>query len=123
MKNKLRESLEDVLQSTSESLFPAEMGSKKVGINSCDCQGDTPLHILISRGNVAGALLVIESGANVDAVGDMGETPLHLAVRSKNYNLIAALINKGANRNIVSEFGKSPVDEAKEIGIKLNLVV
>ena len=82
--------------------------------------GDTPLHVLITRGNTAGSLLLIEHGANVNAIGDMGETPLHLAIRRKDLTVISALLNKNANINIVSEFGKTAFEEAKENGIKLH---
>jgi ankyrin repeat protein len=120
MKVKIRQTLHEVLQSTSESLFPAEMGKKVIDINTTDCEGDTPLHVLISRGNTAGALLLIENGANINAVGDMGETPLHLAIRRKDLKIISALLNNNAKTNIVSEFGKSASQEAIEIGIKLS---
>ena len=47
--------LEEVLLSTSEHLFPDQLGEAKVTIDSADCDGDTPLHVLIWRGDVEGA--------------------------------------------------------------------
>ncbi len=122
MKPKLRQTLQEVLQSTSEVLFPHEMGNKIIEVNSVDCMGDTPLHVLINRGNTAGSLLLIENGANINAIGDMGETPLHIAIRKKDLTVIGALVNKNAKINIVSEFGKTAAELAKENGIKLHSI-
>ena len=49
--------------------------------------------------------MLIESGANVNAIGDMGETPLHIAIRKDNRAIVRALIEAGAETNGVSEFG------------------
>ena len=73
--------LNEVLRSKSDNLFPAELGEAPVYIDSTDCDGDTPLHVLIWRGDTDGALLLIKHGAPINAIGDMGETPLHIAIR------------------------------------------
>ena len=111
--------LNEVLQSTSDCLYPAEIGEAKVDIESTDCDGDTPLHVLIWRGDTAGALKLIENGAPIDAVGDMGETPLHAAISKKDMKVIDALIKAGAKTDIVSEFGKTALDRASDEGITL----
>ncbi len=65
--------------------------------------------------------MLIENGANVDAVGDMGETPLHVAIRKENLSVVRALIKAGANTDIVSEFGVSARALAAEKGIDIAL--
>jgi len=40
-------SLEEILQSTADCLFPAELGEQPVTIDSRGCDGDTSLHALI----------------------------------------------------------------------------
>ena len=112
--------VEDVLQSTSECLYPAEMGERAVNFASADCDGDTALHVLIWRSDTSGALLLIENGANVNAIGDMGETPLHVAIRKDNRALIRALMAAGAETDIVSEFGSTARVLAAEKGIDLS---
>jgi len=112
--------LEDVLQSTSDCLYPAELGERAVTLDSTDCDGDTALHVLIWRTDTSGALLLIESGANVNAIGDMGETPLHIAIRKENQALVRALIAAGAETDIVSEFGSTASALAAEKGIDLS---
>ena len=111
--------LYEVLQSTSDCLYPAELGEAKVRIDNTGCDGDTPLHVLIWRGDTAGAVLLIENGAPVDAAGDMGETPLHAAISKKDMATIDALIKAGARTDIVSEFGKTALEKASSEGIFL----
>lgn len=111
--------LREVLQSTSAALFPASLGNAAVEIDSTDSDGDTPLHVLIRRGETDGALLLIQSGAPINAVGDMGETPLHVAVAKSNATVVRALLAKGARSDIVSEFGETARQKAAKVGMRL----
>ena len=77
---KRRATLEEILASTSDILYPAELGEKPVTINSTDCDGDTPLHVMVWRKDRYAVNLLIEAGADVNAAGDMTETPLHVAI-------------------------------------------
>lgn len=115
-KTKSRETLDQLLSSCSDTLFPAEMGEAPVSINSRDCDGDTPLHVMLWRKNTYGALLLIEAGADLNAIGDMSETPLHVAVSQGNIKVVEALLKSGANPAAKSEFGKSPKEIAVELG-------
>lgn len=69
MMSRLKGSLEKILQSCSDALLPAEMGYKKVEINSTDCDGDTPLHVMVRRADIAGVQVLIESGDNLNTNG------------------------------------------------------
>ena len=100
--------VEEILQSTSDSLFPADLGRRRVAIDSRDCDGDTPLHVLLWRKDFGGAKDLIEAGADPNAVGDMGETPLHVAIRQEAPDVIDSLLAAGANPDIRSEFGETP---------------
>jgi len=66
--------------------------------------------------------LLIEKGADVNAVGDMGETPLHIALRKENLAIVRALLAAGARTDIVSEFGVSALDLATEKGIDVSRI-
>ena len=114
MKETTDATLDNVLQTISDRLFPGGLGRATVHINSRGSNGDTPLHIFIWAGETENALLLIENGADVNAVGDMGETPLHAALHQRNERVINALMAASARTNIVSEFGKSALDLAKE---------
>lgn len=118
-KTKTRETLNDILASCSGTLFPAEMGAAPVFLDSRGSDGDTPLHVMIWRGNTFGALKLIEAGADVNAIGDMSETALHIAVRKQNLTIIEALLKAGADVTSISEFGLSPRDHANEADSKI----
>lgn len=113
---KERRSLEEVLQSTSDALFPAEVGERKVGVTSKDADGDTPLHVVARRGDRHAVGLLIEAGADVNAIGDMGETPLHVAIAQGDEEIIYLLLSGGARTDIRSEFGQTAVEKAETKG-------
>lgn len=105
--------MDEILQSTSDVLFPAEMGEKRVEIASRGTEGDTALHVMVWRDDVLGVIALIEAGAEIDAIGDMGQTPLHVAVMKQNEHIAEVLLNLGANPDVRSEFG----DTAGELAI------
>ncbi|PJI85200.1 ankyrin repeat protein [Yoonia maricola] len=113
---KTRQSLDEILASCSDTLFPDKMGRAPVNIDSKDVEGDTALHVMLWRGDTYGAVSLIDAGAEVDAVGDMSETPLHIAVRKANAKVVAHLLAAGANPDIISEFGQSPRSIASDAG-------
>lgn len=120
MKDWSKKNLEEVLQTASDRLFPAEVGEARINIDSRSCDGDTPLHVFIWGNETENALFLIENGININAVGDMGETALHVALHQNNKIIIKALLNANAQTDIISEFGKTVMDIAKEKGINLN---
>jgi ankyrin repeat protein len=115
-KIKKRAGLEEVLQSTSDVLFPAELGKAKVNIKSKDTEGDTPLHVMIRRRDHYGSELLIKAGADINAIGDMGQTPLHVAVSQADPFLIELLLRYGAKDDIKSEFGETAREAAMKKG-------
>ena len=119
MKSESIKRLEEVLQSASDRLFPAEIGEKKVCLDSRSSDGDTALHAFIWSNETENSIFLIENGIDINAVGDMGETPLHAALHQKNMAVIKALLNANARTDISSEFGKTAKDLTKEKGISL----
>lgn len=77
---------------------------------------DTLLHLTAFIGNTEDMSLLIECGAEVDAVGDLGNTPLHLAVLAERGDAIELLLRAGAQPQIANEFGESPLDVARILG-------
>ena len=115
-KKKTRETLEEMLASCSDTLFPGDLGAAPVTLDSRDVDGDTPLHVMLWRNNTYAVLQFIAAGADVNAVGDMSETPLHIALKQQNLAAIEALLKAGADISRVSEFGQSPLELAQELG-------
>ncbi len=105
---KTPQSLDEILASCSDTLFPAQMGKAPVQIDCQDPDGDTPLHVMLWRGDTYASVCLIDAGADIHAVGDISETPLHVAVRTENTKVVAKLLAMGANTETVSESGKSP---------------
>ena len=122
MEDRSNKEIEEVLQSASDRLFPAEIGEAKVYLDSRGCDGDNALHVFIWGDETEDALFLIENGIDINAVGDMGETPLHAAIHQHNTAVIKALLNANARTDIVSEFGKTAIDLAQEEGIKLDKI-
>lgn len=116
MRPKDRQTLEEILASTSDTLFPAKMGRKKVKVESKDSVGDTPLHVLARRGDIYAVRTLLKEGANPNAQGDMGETPLHIAVSAGHLDVVSLLLENGADPGIICEFGDSPVERAQNRG-------
>lgn len=106
-KPKDRRSLAEILQSTSDVLFPAEIGEKHVDLHSRSLEGDTPLHVLLWRNDNFGIEALIDAGADINSIGDMDETPLHIAIRRENARAIRSLLQAGAKTDIRSEFGET----------------
>jgi ankyrin repeat protein len=120
---KQRRSLEEILQATSDVIFPAELGEAVVTIDSHDICGDTPLHVMVWRSDRYAVKLLVESGADVNAIGDMSETPLHIAIRKKDKEIVDILLSHGADIDIRSEFDQTPLEVAEGIGGEIYALV
>ncbi|MBN2858140.1 MAG: ankyrin repeat domain-containing protein [Candidatus Delongbacteria bacterium] len=109
--------LEEILQSASDRLFPADTGDAKVYLDSRSSLGDNALHVFIWGNETEKALLLIENGIDINAVGENGETPLHAAFHQNNRTVIEALLKANARTDIVSEYGQTAKDLAKAKGV------
>ncbi|MES2435567.1 MAG: ankyrin repeat domain-containing protein [Pseudomonadota bacterium] len=112
-------SASDILASLSDSMFPAECGEATIFIDTHGYDDDTPLHVLLWRGDTQGVRILIEAGADVNALGEMSETPLHVAVTKENLEAVRLLLAAGADCCLVSEFGKTPKERAAVIGLDI----
>jgi uncharacterized protein len=108
--------LDEVLASVSDALFPAELGEHPVSLDSRGYDGDSPLHVLCWRGDVEGARVVLQAGATVDPIGEMGQNPLHVAVMRGDVALTKLLVDAGANPDIRTEFGDTAGELAARRG-------
>lgn len=55
-----------------------------LGVNSCNVDAFTPLHVAALHGHLALATLLIRHGANVNARTNQSATPLHLACQNSH---------------------------------------
>ena len=85
-------------------------GSNKFSIEEGD---NTPLHWAINEEvNYQIVELLIEKGADVNAVGELETTPLHLAAYWDHKDIAELLINNGADVNAEGKQGETPFDSA-----------
>lgn len=66
-------------------------------VNSQDKDKMTPLHHAIDAGNLKAASMLIDSGADVNAVNFKTETPLHIAAYEGNADVVKLLLNNDAD--------------------------
>ena len=111
--------LDEILASCSDVLFPAEIGQAPAHVNSVGSDGDMPLHVMLWRDDTEAALMLLKAGAKVNAIGDMSETPLHIAIQQENFVAAEALLRAGADPDAISEFGETPRTMAMKAGPKL----
>ena len=111
--------VEQILKSISDVMFPADMGERIVEVNSVGYDGDTPLHVLAWRKDTVGIKALIGAGAEVNVLGEMDETPLHIAVSNESSEIIGLLLSAGADVNIRCEFGDTPLERARKKGKKI----
>jgi ankyrin repeat protein len=115
-KPKNRETLEEILARLSDRMFPAELGSAVVAIDSREADGDTPLHNLIYSDENYPIQTLLAAGANVNAVGNMGYTPLHVAAWRDNEEIILILLEAGADRTLRCNRGQTAAEIAATSG-------
>lgn len=109
---KQRETLEQFLRRAEEALFPAG-ASEPTTIHSRSSDGDMPLHMAALWGDRHAAILLLDSGAEIDAKGDMSNTPLYYAVMGNHVLAAEALLERGADPDALSELGFTPRTLAK----------
>lgn len=68
-------SVDEILQSLSDVMFPEHAGAATVSLSSRGYDGDTALHVLAWRGDTASAKVLLEAGADPNAPGEMDDTP------------------------------------------------
>jgi ankyrin repeat protein len=95
---------------------PQFLGVNIVDANQRGALDDTLLHIASSRGAVADIAVLVASGAQVNAVGDLGYTPLHHAAMGGRVAAVQKLLEFGADPEIKNEYGENPIQVAENGG-------
>lgn len=74
--------------------------------------GITPLHYACFKNSKNAVDLLLDLGANINALDEEGNSCLHFAVNSNNPALIKKLLVRGADKNIKNSTQESPLDLA-----------
>src|SRR5216684_5973448 len=99
-----RETLDEILLRASVVMFPDAL-PHAISVHTRDSDGDTALHKVALWGDNHAAKVLIDAGADIDAIGYMGLTPLHFAVMQGHELLVETLLDRGARTDIRSELG------------------
>jgi uncharacterized protein len=92
---------------------PEFLSTELTDSNQRGMTGDTLLHAAAVRGVVHDVEVLVEYGAEVDALGDLGNTALHYAASRGFYEIVKKMLQHGARRSIKNEFGQTALDLAK----------
>ena len=97
--------------------------NKCENLNETDIDGETPLHRASRKGNTETAKLLLEWGAEVDALNVKYETPLMYACKSKqNIDMIQLLLRYKANINLVNGEGETPLDICRNVNAAAKII-
>lgn len=78
------------------------------------------LHVAARQGELDHVCILLENGADIDAIGDLGFTPLHSAALGGQARTVELLLSLGADTTIKNEFGQTALDVAalgKEVDV------
>lgn len=101
----LKTAFKDLLNYESENIF-----DEIDPLSYSSPEGDSCLHIAVSRGDIRAMKLLISAGLDLNKKGDMSCTPLHIAYGENQNAAVDLLIQSGADQNAVDEFGRIPKD-------------
>ena len=91
----------------------------QANINIRGCNANlTPLHVAVNNRRYKCVLLLLDNGAEIDAIDDLGETALHKAMRINARDCIATLVEQGSNVKAKSKAGKTPMESTVLLGAK-----
>ena len=96
--------------------LPMFAGVDLTSANSSGPGGDTPLHLACYRGSLEDAALLLDAGADVNAVGDMKRRPIHEAIAYGPIELVRLLLERGASLEFLDGFDASAIDLAQHRG-------
>ncbi|EFA80812.1 ankyrin repeat-containing protein [Heterostelium album PN500] len=81
-------------------------------VNQYNIHGSTPLHLSVLRKNLELMRLLLDSGAEVDAVKKDGSTALHIAAVVDFVEGIDLLMHSSANTKLLNRFGNTALHDA-----------
>jgi len=120
----LRELLEDVFSDKIDYDYEGRdpfSGENALTVNSMlHGDEDRPIHLIARRGNAKCIQLLLDAGADPNAMGDMSCTPLDEAVSRGHLEVAHLLLQAGARIDPVNELGYSALGLCSPKGYKPN---
>jgi ankyrin repeat protein len=72
--------------------------------------GNHPLEIAVTWGNQSAVTLLLDAGADIDAINEEGNTALHHALQMGHFDVARLLIGRRADQSLRNDAGKLPRD-------------
>jgi ankyrin repeat protein len=88
-----------------------------VDVDARDARAGTPLHFAVVNGALDVARLLVDAGANLNAVDVDGNAPLHDAVVRNREDAVRLLVERGASRALRNNQGQTPADLAESFSM------
>lgn len=97
--------------------MPENQGYQFTSVDDTNVNGETPLHIAASWGDVGIGKVLLDAGANPNWPDEHhGNTPLHKAVSSKRSDCVDLLLSRDASPEFPNNENLSPLALAKRSG-------
>ena len=93
--------------------YPQFLGIEITDVNQRAAMNDTMLHFAAELGATKDIEVLVASGAELNAVGDIGNTPLHSAALMGKVDAAKRLLELGADPSLKNELGQRAVDVAE----------
>ena len=85
----------------------SELGQREFDLRR---EGQTPLHVAAYAGAAETAAILLDRGADVDAVDTLGQTPLHVAAKSARVDVMRELLTRGADGTLRADDSMTALD-------------
>lgn len=85
-------------------------------VNQRSLFNNYPMHIAALRGSIEEMSVLLDHGADINAVGEHGYLPIHDAVEQDKVEAIFWLVKNGAYANAKNDDGVTPKELAKILG-------
>jgi ankyrin repeat protein len=112
----MNEELQKVLSSISDAVDFFLLGTPLQDVNRRGVFGNTPLKIAAVRGDLEATRVLLDNGADVNALQEDVCTALHYGASFGHSDVVALLLERGAAVDRIDRFGKSALDYAKGSG-------
>ncbi|PSS27009.1 ADP-ribosylation factor GTPase-activating protein [Actinidia chinensis var. chinensis] len=97
---------------TGESSAKLSLNSSKLAVE--DLEGCSLLHLACETADIGMLELLLQYGANINALDSRGQTPLHRCILGGKATFVKLLLTRGAHPQAVNREGKTPLDLAVE---------
>jgi ankyrin repeat protein len=110
----LDDDLREILNGIQEAV--EYLGIQLTAVNQRGHFGNTPLKVVAVRGDLHAARLLLDAGAEVNAVNEDGFTALHHAASHGHTEIVALLLERGAFLEARNADGRTPLELARLLG-------